>query len=147
MKILSVDYGDSRVGTALSDILGISAHGLKTVPNKFYPKMLESIVNIINDNGVGKVVIGLPKNMDGTLGFRADITKEFADDLQKALPDIEIVFWDERLTTVEAANYLNFTNTRGKARKNVIDTLAAEIILQSYIDANKNVKETDDGRK
>lgn len=147
MKILSVDYGDSRVGTALSDILGISAHGLKTVPNKFYPKMLESIVNIINDNGVGKVVIGLPKNMDGTLGFRADITKEFADDLQKALPDIEIVFWDERLTTVEAANYLNFTNTRGKARKNVIDTLAAEIILQSYIDANKNVKETDNGRK
>lgn len=147
MKILSVDYGDSRVGTALSDILGISAHGLKTVPNKFYPKMLESIVSIINDNGVGKVVIGLPKNMDGTLGFRADITKEFADDLQKALPDVEIIFWDERLTTVEAANYLNFTNTRGKARKNVIDTLAAEIILQSYIDANKNVKETDDGRK
>ena len=147
MKILSVDYGDSRVGTALSDILGISAHGFKTGPNKFYPKMLESIVSIINDNGVGKVVIGLPKNMDGTLGFRADITKEFADDLQKALPDVEIIFWDERLTTVEAANYLNFTNTRGKARKNVIDTLAAEIILQSYIDANKNVKETDDGRK
>lgn len=147
MKIMSVDYGDSRVGTALSDILGISAHGFKTVPNKFYPKMLESIVNIINDNSVGKVVIGLPKNMDGTLGFRADITHEFADDLQKALPDIEIIFWDERLTTVEAANYLNFTNTRGKARKNVIDTLAAEIILQSYIDANKNVKETDDGRK
>lgn len=145
MKIMSVDYGDSRVGTALSDILGFSAHGLKTIPNRVYSKMIESLKEIICQNQVETVVVGLPKNMDGSLGFRAEITKSFVDDMKQILPDVDFVFWDERLTTVEAANYLNFTNTRGKARKEVIDTLAAEIILQSYLDAKKRKEEFNNG--
>lgn len=138
MKIMGIDYGDSRVGVALSDSLGFMAHGLKTVPNKVYPKMLESVVSLIKEHGVTLVVLGLPKNMDGSLGFRADITHDFARDLKNELPDIEIVFQDERLTTVQASLYLNATNTRGALRKNVIDTVSAEIILQSYLDSKKN---------
>ena len=138
MKIMGIDYGDSRVGIALSDSLGFMAHGLKTVPNKVYSKMLETVVSLIKEHSVETVVLGLPKNMDGSLGFRADITHDFAADLKKELPGIEIVFQDERLTTVQASLYLNATNTRGASRKNVIDTVSAEIILQSYLDSKKN---------
>ena len=136
MRIMAIDYGDSRVGIALSDELGITAHGLKTLPNKVYSKLLDSIVTLTKENKVGKIVIGMPKNLNGTLGIRAEVTQEFADDLLKRLPDIPIVFQDERLTTVEAATYLNYTNTRGKSRKAVIDTVAAEIILQTYLGTN-----------
>lgn len=138
MRIMGIDYGDSRVGIALSDPLGYTAQGLKTLPNKVYLKMLEAVVNIAKEYGVTVIVIGLPKNMDGSEGFRADITKSFAKDLEKQLPNAQFVFHDERLTTVQASTFLNATNTRGKSRKNVIDTVAAEIILQSYLDSNKN---------
>jgi putative Holliday junction resolvase len=137
MRILGIDYGDSRVGIAVSDPLGYTAQGIKTLPNKVYSKLLESVVNIALEYNVSAVVIGLPKNMDGTEGFRADITKTFTADLKEKLPEVEFIFQDERLTTVQASGYLNVTNTRGKSRKNVIDTVAAEIILQSYLDSNK----------
>ncbi|MBQ6895097.1 MAG: Holliday junction resolvase RuvX [Clostridia bacterium] len=137
MRILGIDYGDSRVGIAVSDPLGYTAQGIKTLPNKVYSKLLESVVNIALEYKVSAVVIGLPKNMDGTEGFRADITKTFTADLKQRLPGVEFIFQDERLTTVQASGYLNVTNTRGKSRKNVIDTVAAEIILQSYLDSNK----------
>ena len=81
-----------------------------------------------------KIVLGMPKNLNGTLGERADVTENFLADLKRELPDMEVVLWDERLTTVQAAGILNVTNTRGKDRKNVIDTVAASIILQSYLD-------------
>lgn len=138
MKIMGIDYGDSRVGIALSDILRISSHGYKTLPNKVYSKLLDSIVDIVNENDVGEIVIGMPKNMNGTLGIRAEVTQSFANDLQKKLPNTVIVFHDERLTTVEASSFLNATNTRGKNRKNIIDTVSAEIILQSYLDSKVN---------
>lgn len=137
MRIMGIDYGDSRVGVALSDPLCFMAQGLKTVPNKVYSKMLESILAIANQYQVSTIVVGLPKNMDGSLGFRSEITMQFTDDLKKELPDVKFVFQDERLTTVQAAGFLNVTNTRGKSRKNVIDTVAAEIILQSYLDSIK----------
>lgn len=137
MRIMGIDYGDSRVGIAISDPLGYTAQGLKTVPNKVYSKMINSILEIAREYQISRVVIGLPKNMDGTLGFRSEITMQFADDIKKELNDIEIVFQDERLTTVQAAGFLNETNTRGKSRKNIIDTVAAEIILQSYLDSKK----------
>lgn len=137
MKIMGIDYGDSRVGVAMSDPLGYTAQGLKTVPNKVYSKMLETILGIANEYSVSTIVIGLPKNMDGSLGFRSEITMEFTEDLKTKLPGVKFVFQDERLTTVQAAGFLNVTNTRGKSRKNIIDTVAAEIILQSYLDSNK----------
>ena len=136
MRIMGIDYGDSRVGIALSDLLGITAQGLKTLPNKVYSKMLDSIVSLIEEHEVGLAVIGMPKNLNGTLGIRAEVTKDFAGDLQSRLPDLKIVFQDERLTTVEATHFLNSTNTRGKSRKAVIDTVAAEIILQTYLDTD-----------
>ena len=136
MRIIGIDYGDSRVGIALSDPLGITAQGLKTLPNKVYDKMLDALVEIINTNGVCRAVIGMPKNLNGSLGIRAEVTNDFASDLKSRIPELEIVFQDERLTTVEASTFLNSTNTRGKSLKAVIDTVAAEIILQSYLYAN-----------
>ena len=136
MRIMGIDYGDSRVGIALSDALGITAQGLKTLPNKVYQKLLESIRDIAMENDVNKIVIGLPKNMNGSFGPRTEVTQRFAEDIKNLVAGVEIVFQAERLTTVEAATFLNATNTRGKSRKNIIDTVSAEIILQSYLDSN-----------
>lgn len=135
MRIIGIDYGDARVGVAVSDPLGFTAQGLETVPNKVYNKMKERVVEIIKNYNAEKIVIGLPKNMNGTLGDRGEISKKFADELKGYFPDTEIILWDERLSTVQAAGILNVTNTRGKDRKNVIDTVAASIILQSYLDS------------
>lgn len=134
MRIMGIDYGDSRVGIALCDPLGITAQGLTMLHNKVYDKMLKSLVSLVAEHNVEKIVLGMPKNLNGTLGIRAEVTQSFYDDLKKLLPDMEIILWDERLTTVEASGILNVTNTRGKDRKNVIDTVAASIILQSYLD-------------
>lgn len=137
MRIMSIDYGDSRVGIALSDALGITAQGLKTLPNKVYPKLLDAIVGIVCEYDINTIVVGMPKNLDGSHGARAEVTEAFAGDLSQRLPEAKIVFQDERLTTVEATRFLNYTNTRGKSRKAVIDTVSAEIILQTYLDTNK----------
>lgn len=134
MRIMGIDYGDSRVGIALSDPLGITAQGLATLPNKVYSKMLDNLVSLVCEHNVTKIVLGMPKNLNGTSGDRAEVTENFRKDLESRLPDTEIVLWDERLTTVQAAGILNVTNTRGRDRKNVIDTVAASIILQSYLD-------------
>jgi len=140
MRIMGIDYGDSRVGIALSDPLMITAQGHTTLPNKVYGKMIESVVKIAKEHSVDRIVIGMPKNLNGTLGDRADVTQKFCDDLKALVSDTEIILWDERLTTVQAAGILNVTNTRGKDRKNVIDTVAASIILQSYMDYIKYQK-------
>lgn len=137
MRALGIDYGDTRVGVAVSDALGLMAHGVEVIPNRVYKKMLDRLVQLAAAYQVQCLVIGLPRNMDGSEGFRADATKAFAADLQSLLPDVELVLWDERLSTVEAAGILNQTNTRGKSRKAVIDAVAAEIILQSYLDAHR----------
>ena len=134
MRIMGIDYGDSRVGVALSDPLGITAQGLATLPNKVYTKMLDALVSLVNEHGVEKIVLGMPKNLNGTSGDRAEVTEAFRADLDSRLDGVDIILWDERLTTVQAAGILNVTNTRGKDRKNVIDTVAASIILQSYLD-------------
>ncbi len=140
MRIMGIDYGDSRVGIALSDPLMITAQGHTTLPNKVYGKMIESVAKIAKEHSVDRIVIGMPKNLNGTLGDRADVTQKFCDDLKALVSDTEIILWDERLTTVQAAGILNVTNTRGKDRKNVIDTVAASIILQSYMDYIKYQK-------
>lgn len=137
MRIMGIDYGDSRVGIAVSDALGLTAQGVTTLPNKVYDKMIESLLTIIDRYHCDKIVIGMPKNMNGTMGERCEVTKEFAEDIKTKRPDAEIVFWDERLSTVQAAGILNVTNTRGKDRKNVIDTVAACIILESYLNSIK----------
>ena len=133
MRYMGIDYGDARVGVAISDPLGITSQGLETVPNKVYDKMLNRISELITEYKPQKIIVGLPKNMDGTIGERGEISKKFVADLKEKYKDIEFILWDERLSTVQASRVLNETNTRGKKRKSVIDTVAASIILESYM--------------
>lgn len=140
MRIIGIDYGDARVGVAISDPLGITAQGLCTLPNRVYEKMLDALCDCIEKYNAEKIVIGMPKNMDGRCGDRAETTEKFAADLKERTGKTGIVFWDERLTTVQAAGILNVTNTRGRDRKKVIDTVAACIILQSYLDYLKGAQ-------
>ncbi len=137
MRILGIDYGDSRVGIAVTDPLGITAQGVGTIKNKGEAKLLLELEKILKEYNPEKIVLGLPKNMDGTEGFRADATKQFKSKLEEIYKG-PIVLWDERLSTVGAASFLNVTNTRGKDRKNVIDTVAACIILENYMTYKKN---------
>lgn len=134
MRILGIDYGDARVGVAVSDIMGFMANGIKTIKNTKH--LMDELSEIINEYKPEKIVIGLPKNMDGTEGFRVDATKEFAENL-KSIYNGEIIFEDERLTTVGAERYLNSTNTRGKKRKEIIDTVSACLILEQYLNKIK----------
>lgn len=136
-RILGIDYGDARVGVAVSDPLGMMASGVGTIKNKGFKNLIAELEKIIEQYKPAKIVIGLPKNMDGTEGFRTDATHEFAAAL-KEVYDGEIVYWDERLTTMGAAVYLNETNTRGTKRKKVIDTVSACLILEGYMTSIKN---------
>lgn len=136
MRILGIDYGDARVGVAVSDLLGFMAQGVRTIKNKGTGKLLAELKEVLDEYKPEKIVIGLPKNMDGSEGFRADATYEFAERL-KTIYDGEIIFWDERLSSVGAARFLNETNTRGKKRKDVLDTVAACIILDGYLNLQK----------
>ena len=136
MRIMGIDYGDRRIGVAVTDLLGSTAQGVATVQNRGTEKVTVEFEKLLKEYNPEKIVLGLPKNMDGTLGFRAEATYEFAEIL-KELTDKEIIFWDERLTTVSAAHILNETNTRGKDRKKVIDTVSACIILENYMNSIK----------
>ncbi len=135
MRTLGIDYGDARVGVAVSDLLGITAQGVKTIKNTGIKKLLAELKEVIDEYKPEKIVIGLPKNMDGSEGFRAQATREFAKRLEE-IYDGKIIFWDERLSSMGAKRYLNETNTRGKKRKEVLDTVAACIILEGYLTAN-----------
>ncbi len=136
MRILGIDYGDSRTGIAISDPMGWTAQGLETIVGKGKKKIVARIIEIIEQYDVDKIVIGLPKNMNGTVGERGELTFAFIEKLKKKT-DIEIIQWDERLTTVAAHRTLNETNVRGKKRKAIVDTVAATYILQGYLDSRQ----------
>lgn len=136
MRILGIDYGDSRIGVAVSDAMGWTAQGLKNVSNKSKKTMLKELESIISEYKPEKIVIGLPKNMDGSVGFRGEATYAFEKQL-KTIYSGEIVFQDERLSTVSATRVLNETNTRGKKRKDILDTVAACFILETYLNSTK----------
>ncbi len=134
-KILGVDYGDVRTGLAVSDMLGFLASGIGTIRPGGMRNTAIAVAEEAKKQNVVLIVIGLPKNMDGSEGFRAEAVRAFAF-LLAEYTDIPYVFYDERLSTVEAHNFLNLTDTKGKKRKEVVDTLSAQIILQNYLDAN-----------
>ncbi len=138
-RILAVDFGDTRTGLALSDPSRLLASGLETLSPGGMEKTAEAVAKVAKERGAAAVVVGLPKNMDGTEGFRAVRCREFAEKLA-ALTGLPIAMLDERLTTVSASRYLNETNTRGSARKGVIDTLSAQIILQNALDRLRVLK-------
>lgn len=137
MIIMSVDYGDVRTGIAISDRLETFAFPVEVIHESYMPKVITKIQSIIDEKKPDLIVVGYPKNMDSSEGSRAQKCKEFASELEEA-SGIKCELWDERLTTVSAHNYLNETNTRGKKRKNVVDSVAATIILQAYLDYRRN---------
>lgn len=139
MKIMAVDYGDARTGLAICDKSELLASPIGVVHEKNFNKVIEKIIETATENKVEEIVIGNPKNMDGTEGSRSELCKKLADKITE-LSDIPIKLWDERQTTVQATTYLNQTNVRGKKRKNVIDAVAATIILENYLEFRKNQK-------
>lgn len=131
-KILAVDYGDARTGIAISDLLCSIVGSTTVVPSRNTEKAIADIVKLVKDNQVGTIVVGLPRNMDGTEGARAELCRAFADRLQDAT-GVETVMWDERRTTVEAHNILSMHNYHGQKRKNTVDAVAASLILEGYL--------------
>ena len=132
MRIMGIDYGDARTGVAISDLLCSIVGTTYVVPSRNTEKAVADIVKLAKDNDVGKIVVGLPKNMDGTEGPRAELCRGFAQTLQEAT-GLEVDMWDERRTTVEAHNILSQHNYHGKKRKNTVDAVAASLILEGYL--------------
>lgn len=136
MKIMSVDYGDVRTGIALSDKNEFLASPYTVIKETYQPKLIDKICEIIENEKVEKIVIGLPRNMDGTYGFRADACKELGENLKEKI-NLPICFQDERLTTVIAHDILSANKVNHKKRKETVDAVSAVMILQSYLDKNK----------
>ena len=137
-RYLGVDYGEARTGIAVSDSMRTMASGQQTIAVGGMEKTAEKTAEIARQLGVVGVVVGVPVNMDGSFGPRAQHAQKFAGILQHKLGDgIHVAMLDERMTTMAASRYLNETDTRGGKRKAVVDTLSAEIILQNFIDSKK----------
>lgn len=131
-RIMAIDYGDARTGVAFSD-LGCSIVGSTCViPSKNAEKAIADLVRMSREQDVGQIVVGLPKNMDGTEGTRAQLCREFADMLGGAA-GLPVAMWDERRTTVEAHAILSQHNYHGQKRKNTVDAVAASLILEGYL--------------
>ncbi|MBQ7294319.1 MAG: Holliday junction resolvase RuvX [Clostridia bacterium] len=137
-RVLGVDFGDTRTGLAISDESRFLASGIGYISPGGIVKTADEVARIALENSASAVVVGLPINMDGSRGPRAARAEEFAKLLEERLPEVPIALFDERMSTMAASRYLNETNTRGKKRKGVIDTLSAQIILQNAIDRLKN---------
>ena len=136
-KILSVDFGDTRTGLAVSDVTRFLASGIGYISVGGIVKTADRTAEIAVEQNAVAIVVGLPVNMDGSEGFRAERCREFAALLSDRLPALPVAMMDERMTTMAASRFLNETNTRGKKRKGVIDTLSAQIILQNVLDRLK----------
>ncbi|MBS7389009.1 MAG: Holliday junction resolvase RuvX [Oscillospiraceae bacterium] len=132
MVIISVDYGDVRTGVAACDKLQLLASPVTVIKQKDPELLSEEIKKICLEKKAEKIVLGLPKNMDGSEGFRAEACKEFSKLLSEKT-GLSVDFQDERLTTVSAHNILNATDTRGKKRKAVVDAVSAVLILEDYL--------------
>jgi len=135
-KILCVDYGDVRTGLAVSDALGMMAHGIETVKETNMKDLARLVIAKAEELGCKKILVGVPVNMDGSYGPRAEHARTFAEAIQKRT-ELAVLMYDERCTTQAATRFMNATDTRGKKRKAVIDTLSAEIILQNYLDSER----------
>ena len=140
MKIMAVDFGDSRTGLAVCDKMELLASPLCVVEEKDFDNCILKVSELVKENKIEKIIVGYPVNMNGTVGERADRCKLFADTLAEKV-GIPVEMWDERCTTASAHNYLNQTNTRGKKRKAIIDAVAATIILENYLEYRKNINQ------
>ena len=137
MIIMSVDLGDARTGIACCDRGEMLASPACTINESYIENILKKVAELAAEKKAEQIIVGLPLNMNGTRGPRADLCEEFARRLGEMV-EVPVKLWDERSTTVTAIGYLNQTNTRGKKRKAVVDRLAAAIILESYLLYRKN---------
>lgn len=142
MKIMAVDYGDVRTGLAVCDRTEFLASPIGTIEERNAQILAMKIAHMAEQYEVGEIVVGLPKNMNGSMGPRAEKCKAFADMLNE-ITEYPVNMWDERSTTVTAHQILNETNVRGKNRKAVVDTVAATVILEGYLDFRRKNKKTD----
>ena len=137
MRILGLDVGDATVGIAVSDELMFTAQGVETIRRKNLEHDLNRLGELMHQYETNRLLVGLPKNMNGTEGNRCDIVRDFAEKVKEQFPEAEITFWDERLSTVAAAKSLIAADVSRAKRKKVIDKMAAVFILQGYLDSGK----------
>ncbi|WP_195575972.1 Holliday junction resolvase RuvX [Paenibacillus sp. 1001270B_150601_E10] len=135
MRILGLDYGDRKIGVAVSDALGWTAQGLEVIVRTSEERDLKRLEQIVKDHEVEAIVLGLPKNMNGTVGPRGEISIAYAETLRQSL-GLPVHLWDERLSTVSAERTLLEADVSRKKRRQVVDKMAATIILQTYLDYN-----------
>ncbi len=139
MRIMGLDYGSKTVGVAVSDALGLTAQGVEIIRRRSEKRLRQTLARIdelIEEYQVGSIVLGFPKNMDNTIGDRAEKSLEFQEILKKRT-GLPVVMWDERLTTIEANRTMTETRVRREDRKKYVDELAAMFILQGYLDFNR----------
>lgn len=136
-RIMGLDVGDKTIGVSVSDLMGLTAQGVKTIKRIGKKKDIEALKEIIKEREVNKIVSGLPKNMNGTLGPQGEKVMKFCQLLEEET-GIKVEYWDERLSTVAAERTLIQGNVRRENRKSVIDMVAAVIILQGYLDRQRN---------
>ncbi len=139
MRTLSIDYGDARVGLAITDALGITAQGLETIHHQGNDKIvLKRLEEILEQYEIDTIVVGLPLNMNGTKSERVEVTEKFIHKLKCKFNKIKIETMDERLTTVEAHKTMNFLNINKHQKRNIVDTISAVYILESYMKLHQN---------
>ena len=142
MRILGIDYGDARVGLALTDPLGFTAQGLETIHHQGNDKIvLKRLEEILQTYEIDAFVIGMPVNMNGTKTERVEVTEKFIHKLKCKFPKIQIETIDERLTTVAAHRTMNFLEIDGRKKKNIVDTISAVYILETYMRKKENNEE------
>ncbi|MGZ4032536.1 MAG: Holliday junction resolvase RuvX [Tumebacillaceae bacterium] len=133
-RVLGIDYGDVRIGIAVSDLMGWTAQGVETIHRKNDEQDFKRLEELIKQYDVEKIVLGYPKNMNGTIGPRGELSQQFAEILKEKF-GLPVILWDERLSTMAAERMLVSADVSRKKRKQVVDKMAAAIILQNYLDS------------
>ena len=135
MRIMALDLGTRTIGVAVSDVTGLIANGIETVRRTSPERDFSRLEQLVAQWEIGEIVLGYPKNMNGTIGERAKVSEQFAEELKERFPGIFVVLWDERLSTVAAERVLIDADLQRKKRRKVIDMMAAVVILQNYLDS------------
>lgn len=135
MRAMSLDVGTKTIGVAASDLMMMIAGGVETIRRTSPQKDFERLTQLVKEYEVDTLVVGYPKNMNGSVGERAQMCEAFAEELRQHFPDVKVVLWDERLSTVAAEKVLVDADMRRKKRRQVIDMMAAVVILQNYLDS------------
>ena len=135
MRIMALDLGTRTIGVAVSDVTGLIANGIETVRRTSLERDFSRLEQLVAQWEIGEIVLGYPKNMNGTIGERAKVSEQFAEELKNRFPGISVVLWDERLSTVAAERVLIDADLQRKKRRKVIDMMAAVVILQNYLDS------------